>query len=179
MEKVEKIAELKAMLENLKEIAELYNGMVEAQERVAVVPQQLKDVSNVVVCVYNNNRVGLFKKIDWSSDLDRVLDHHYSAGTIYDGIDSYYTALRTTHERSYSCDRWELIGARVDLINNRRYVANCVVNDCMSFDDMRLIMYSTGTIGSYQIGKATSEEMLEVLKYAYSYYELESKKLKR
>ncbi len=179
MEKVEKIAELKAMLENLKEIAELYNGMVESQERVAIVPQQLKDVSNVVVCVYNNNRVGLFKKINWSSNLDGVLNHYYRAGIIYDGIDSHYTALRTTHEKYNSCDRWELIGERVDLTNDRTYIANCVVNDCMSFDDMRLIMYSTGTIGPYQIGKATSEEMLEVLKYAYSYYELETKKLKR
>lgn len=178
MEKVEKIAELKAMLENLKEIAELYNGMVEPQERVAVVPQQLKDVSNVIVCVYNKNRIGLFKKINWSSVSGGYSRRYYSAGIIYDGIDSYYTALRTTHKNYDNCDCWGEIGARVDL-GDRTYIANCVINDCMSFDDMRLIMYSADTIGPYKIGKATSEEMLEVLKYAYSYYELESKKLKR
>ncbi len=35
-----------------------------------------------------------------------------------------------------------------------------------------LIIYSAGQIGPYEIGKATSQEILEVLKYASSYYQL-------
>ena len=37
---------------------------------------------------------------------------------------------------------------------------------------MRLIMYNDGKIGPYELGKSNLEEMLEVLKYAYNYYNL-------
>ncbi len=179
MEKLEKIEELKAMLENLKEIAELYNGMVPAQEKVEVVPQQLNDVSNVFVCVYNGNSVGFFKKKNWHSDISsyRVGDY-YDAGSIYEGVDSDYIALKTTHEGYGIRNRWEEVGRDVTL-SSGTYIANCSMSDGMSFDDMRLIMYSAGDSEPYQFGKATSAEMLEVLKYAYNYYGLESKKLKR
>ena len=169
------------MLANLKEIAELYNGMVEPQERVEIVLQdQSRDVSNVFVCVYDSNHVGLFKKTDWQSPskYDFWGSLSYDAGSVYEGVDSDYIALKTTHEQTFDCNRWEVVGSGVKL-SIGDYIANCSMSDGMSFDDMRLIMYNAGNIGPYQFGKATSEEMLEVLKYAYNYYGLEPKKLKR
>ena len=80
--------------------------------------------------------------------------------------------MKETHESFFSKNEWKRIGTKI-IVNNKSYVANCNMQNGMSFDDMRLIMYREGQIEPYEIGKATSQEMLEVLKYASSYYQLD------
>ncbi len=175
MEEIKRNEELKQILEGLQKALELYNG-INPEEKLELVKQvEKKDVSSIFVCVYNSKCVGLFKKINWSSTIYQWTKYHspeYNAGSIYVGIDSNYIGMKSTHEDMFSRNSWQEVGKKV-VVDGKSYVANCNMQNGMSFDDMRLIMYSAGQIGPYEIGKATSQEMLEVLKYASSYYQLD------
>lgn len=135
-----------------------------------ITPQdKRKDVSNIFICMYNGKHVGLFKKRNWSTNKTQSW---YDAGSIYVGVDSNYIGMKKAHRGSIEYNKWEPIGTRV-MVDEKCYIANCSMQNGMSFDDMRLIMYGEGQIKAYEIGKANSEEILEVLKFAASYYQLD------
>ncbi len=93
-------------------------------------------------------------------------------------MDSSYAALKTFHKKSAFLDCFMASGTGVCL-ENGSYVANCVIDNEMGFDDMRQIMRDNGEIGIFQYGKASKEEMASVLAYATKYHNLSSEKLKR
>lgn len=175
MEDKEKFEELKSILEELQKALELYNELNPSQKLTITQQTEKRDVNNIFICVYNGIHVGLFKKINWSTELRKNYFFgcdEYDAGSIYVGINSNYVGMKKTHSDNFWLNKWQPIGTKV-VLNNNSYVSNCVMQTGMSFDDMRLIMYSAGKIGPYEIGKATSQEMLDVLKYASSYYQLD------
>lgn len=171
---MEKIEELKSMLGTIQKALDLYNEL-NPEEKMTMTPQiETKDVSDVFVCVYNDKHVGLFKTIDWTRRPDGSDPQFYDAGIIYIGLDSSYIGLKTTHHNWHRVNRWERMGAKA-VFNGKIYLANCHVQNVISFDDMRTIMYNKGKIGTYELGKSNSKEMLDVLNYAYEHYQLEQK----
>lgn len=173
MEEKKKYEELKSILEGLQKALELYNDL-NPQEKLAITPQdERKDVSEIYICVYNDKHIGLFREINWKSGYCDLLgrEHCYYAGSVYIGVDSDYIGMKDTHEFDKPISKWRRAGCRVDL-QSGTYVANCDMKNCMSFDDMRLIMYCNGEIEIYEIGKASCQEILDVLKYARSYYQI-------
>lgn len=172
---MEKIEELKLMIE--KTLA-LYNELNPEEKMMLQKQKKTKDISDVVVCVYNNEHVGLFKKKNYSKNdiLERIFapEEWYDSGVIYIGIDSNLIGIKTTHHIDKSLNRYEPIGTKI-IFNGYSYIANCNINSVISFDEIRLMMYNEGKIKPYEIGKASSEEFLEVLKYAYNYYQLSQK----
>lgn len=168
------------ILEGLKYLIEKYNDTVAPNQRVRLSCEgEKKDVSDIFICVYNKNCVGLFRKINWNSDYYyKYISKCYEAGSIYVGVDSDYIGMKKTHSDSIEVNYWEEIGARVDL-KSGTYIANCSMKNGMSFDDMRLIMYKNNKIGPYTLGESSPQEMLDVLKFAMSYYQLTSGYSKR
>ncbi len=174
MEDKNKTAELKQILESIEKVIKMYNCMNTEEQLELVKKEEKKDVKNVFVGVYNDNCVGLFKKIDWSTSIEQWTEFHsakYDAGSIYVGIDSDYIGLKTTHESYYSTDRWDDIGENV-VFNGNDYTANINMKNAISFDEMRLLMFRAGLIKYYDFGRATTQEILEVLNYAFDYYHL-------
>lgn len=171
MEEKEKYEKLKLILDCLEKAVTLYNEL-NPQEKVTITPQVAKkDVSDIFICFYNHKHVGLFEKLNHCFSQNYYYNDRYKAGSIYVGVDSNYVGMELTYNLSCSDHRWEKIGTKRKL-NGQIYVSNCVIQDCMSFDDMRLIMYNEGKIGPYEIGKASSQEMVDVLRYALNYYQL-------
>lgn len=171
MEEKNKKEELKQILEDIKKALALYNSIDHERNLKIVNQNEQQDVRDVFVCVYDDKCVGLFKKIDWNCG-----GYGKDTGSIYVGVDSNYIGMKKTHDSFSSVNKWQPAGTSVHLCSGRssgRYVANCDMQDSMSFDDMRLIMYNAGQIESYEIGKATSQEKLAVLKYAFNYYQLD------
>lgn len=167
MEKIKELnEELKSILESLQKAVELYNSLSSKEKLQLVSEVEKKDVSDIFVCVYNDKCVGLFERKFLSSSMN--LFGEYYAGMIYIGIDSNYIGLKTIHDGISSVNVWEKTGKAIS-----NYVTNCNMQNDMSFDDMRLIMYNEGQIEPYENGKATSQEILEVLKYAFKYYRLD------
>lgn len=171
MENKQKQEELKLILESIHRALELYNDLT-PEQKMQITPKA-KDISNIYICVYDEIHVGLFQKTNWCGPVN-IWNNTYDAGIVYLGIDSNYVGMKKTHTCNYSENRWQPIGTKT-IVDGKGHVANCEMQDCMSFDDMRLIMYKEGQIGPYEIGKASSQEILEVLKYATSYYELDKK----
>lgn len=130
-----------------------------------------KDVSNIFVCVYNDKCVGLFTKIGWIGK-NRGFVTCYDAGSIYIGVDSNYIGMKQTHHDISILRQWLPSGTK-ETVDGKNYAANCDMQNAMSFDDMRLIMYKKGMIDSYELGKATNKEMLDVLAFAHTYFKLD------
>lgn len=133
-----------------------------------------KDVSNLFICVYDDIHVDLFEKIDVNINCKRKC---YDAGSIFKGVYSDIIGIKKTHDGDSTCNHWEFPGTRVTT-NGNVYVANCRMQESMSFEAMRLILYSYGAIDSYNPGKATSQEIIDVLKYAVTYYQLDNNRQK-
>ena len=73
---------------------------------------------------------------------------------------------------------WKSNGFKIE-IKKENLVANCNMSDGMSFDDIGLIMYGEGKIGSYEIGRTTNDEIIQFLNYASKYYQSNSKTYKK
>ena len=172
MEEKNKCNDLKGILYEIQKTIEMYNQL-NPEEKIVITKQEMKDVSNLFVCSYNGWHVGLFEKDDWH--ISRV--GCYDAGSIFFEVDSSYIGIYQAHGHNYN-DTWYHAGGRVCL-NGRYYISNCTMQDSMSFDDMRLIMYNAGEIASYERGKATSQEIIEVLNYAKNYYKLKRADVKK
>lgn len=166
---------LTLLLKNIRKAVEVYNSF-EQEEKIEIVSRKKNenkevDVSNIFVCVYNDEHVGLFRKINYNEKTDRA---YYNAGSIYVGVDSDYIGMKETHCNSHCTTVWKKAGAKVK-VDDHVYLCNCNMENGMSFDDMRLKMFEEGLIDSYKIGKSSSEEMIEVLCYARSHYHLDTK----
>ena len=143
--------------------------------------KEKKDVSNLFICVYDDSNVGLFKqKVIKTKEVRNIPfcptdiyepdTYDLISTCVYIGVFSNIIGMK-----DLTNNRWKGVGHKVSNIISS-YTANCNMQDNMSFDDMRLIMYSNGIIDAYEPGKATIQEMLEVLKYAVTDYELDNNK---
>lgn len=164
MEEKKTCEELKNILRDIQNTIEMYNN-ISCTEKLSLTRQgEKKDVSDVFICVYDDGKVGLFRR-----------SHSRSDYSIYFGISSDYIGMR---KRSYDdpCESWVPAGtvARVEgerTRDNKFPISNCMIQYCISFDEMRLIMYNDNKICPYVLGRATSQEMIDVLNYAYNYYQ--------
>lgn len=172
-------------MEELREIIlksiELYNSM-EGIEKVALVEEKklekmsinqidLIDVSDLYVCQYNDNQVGLFKKLNYSTPIKHnIFDGDtWDAGMIFIGYKSDYVGIKITHDRWHPKNDWEKPGYKITC-DSTEYLVNCDMTNAVSFDDIRQIMYENDAIGPYSIGKATNKDLMDVLKYSRSYF---------
>lgn len=137
--------------------------------------EELKDVKNVEVCVYDDNCVGLFKKIEWVRYPSST--YKYS-GIIYVGIDSSKVGMKSLYNCG-CCENRFMGPGDIWEVDGKRYLANCKINKAISFDDMRFKLYRSGIIEPYTMGKATASEMLDVLCYAADYFDVEKVNFKK
>ncbi len=165
-----KYENLESLLKELQKALEMYNDL-NPDVKMMLTPEEKRDVSDIFVCVYDYKRVGLFKKMDWIGYCYRPSKID-DAGVVFFGLDSNYVGIKQTMRNGLPTRDDFSLGASVS-VDGKSYFANCYICENMSFDDMRLLMYYEGKIGPYEIGKASSQEMLEVLKYAFEYYQLD------
>lgn len=162
----------KELLKSIEDSIKIYNNANPESKLILNKEKELKDVDNVFVCLYNDNKVGLFKKYTWRQRSDACQNENdlkIDEGDIYIGIDSNYIGVQRTIYAGLEFARWKNNGFKVNY-DGIAYIANCNMENSMSFDDMRHIMYNDKKIGKFQYGKATSNEMFDVLSYASSYY---------
>lgn len=166
MDKKEQYSELKEMLETIKSTAEslvnIYNEMNAGEQLQLddVKSLEKEDVSGKYICVYDDNQVGLFNK-QYYCDPEAVV----------------YSNLNKTGIQSLKDDwlkKGDFIVTERMIISNIYKTATCDMTEAIYFDDLRLIMCSTGEIETFERGKASEQEILEVLKYARTYYHLDN-----
>ena len=162
----ETLEQLKEILENIKYSIKIYNNLVPNQKLTLVEDKNdLVDINDIYICKYDDGDcVDFFKRITFDSD--------GTTGLIFKGLHSDNVGiLLNTSSGNIS---WENRGYIVSL-NNKKYVSNCEIRSFVRFDEMRLIMVKSKKLENYTPGFASEEEMLEVLKFTFSYYKLEKK----
>lgn len=136
----------------------------------------MRDVKKIYICTYNNNEsIGLFKKIDWACD---EFPYDLTTGCAFIGIDSDYVGFKTYLFRSQLRNRFDHEGKILE-IDGKNYISNCEISNSISFADMRLKLYREGKIDSYEVGKASSKDMLDILCLAADYYNIGNDDLKK
>ena len=171
----DKYEDLKKILKSIKESVKLYNDLYPEEKIEVKEVNKKKDVKKFFICTYNEDCVGLFEKFDFSS---KKLHDHYMAANIFTSINSNYIGAIKTHKGCNSVLENSPIGS-LYTVEGRTHIVNCEINDYIHFDDMRLKMYNDGVLTFYEPGKATTSEILEVLKYSYNYYYKEKTKKKK
>ena len=138
------------------------------------------DTSNIFVGVYDDNCVDLFVAGDYEY-VERLthgdyMEKHRQSGTVLKGFTSNRIAIFwKKHCRrvlaSHIENQWANVGscARVRGI---RYTADCNITQIINFESVRNSIFSGAKIRPYELGKTTTSEMLEVLKYAPEYFGL-------
>lgn len=185
------------IMEQLKEIIlksiELYNSL-EGVEKVALIEEEklknmpingisLTDVEKLYICQYDDNQVGLFRKIDFSSNKQTTADffntmESWKAGMIFLGYKSDCVGMKITHEKTKFCEYFPEKGY-YEVIDEKRYVVNCNMHRALNFDNMRQIMYENGELEPFTNGVATNEDIAKVLKYSRTYFNQKTKQLKK
>ena len=156
-------------MNKINQAVDKYNE-VSPNDKVKLIRQKQIDVSNLFVCTYNDGCVGLFERKNWII-LGFLLDTKY-LGEVYVGFDSDYVGIKTTVEKGYFVNKWMRPGVEVRSYSDEKYyVSNCYMNYSIRFDDVRKVMYSEGVIGRYEFGKATNDEIIDVLTYVHQHFE--------
>ena len=179
-------------IENRRKIIELaltHNGCYPDDQIDICSLDKTEDVNDIYICVYNDNQVGLFKKVNFTTAISECKHFsygrghystfHYTAESIYIGYNSNYTGIKVLHKENHNLNMWAKEGYATTW-DKKVYLANCNMYDEMSFDDMRLLMYEDGNLTSpYEVGKATKNEILQTLLYAKRYYGGNIRKVKK
>lgn len=150
-------------LTKLQEIITLYNAH-HPEQRVSIVPEK-RDVSNLFVCSYNEGKVGLFKTKEW------VRSSSKQYGVVFLGIDTMHVGSKTVwrdheiwHEPNYT--------TRIDTFTEiESYTSTCHMHGAVAFEELRFMMRQEGLIQDYELGFASSKEILQVLDYATKYFD--------
>lgn len=171
------------LLNKIKELVEAYNQLPNSTKMTLVpeeyakslnlpIEEKYNDVSNYYICLYNNGKVGIFKQLNYSSQKTETNSGYerWEAGALYIGVNSSLVGIKVTHHDIFSVNSWKELG-QMETVDDKRYVCNCKIHDDMTFDEMRLLMYEKGEIGTYSLGKATDRELINVLNFAHKYYE--------
>lgn len=154
-------------IKSLQEQVEIYNNTFPG-DSIMLVPK-MESVDNLYICCYNEGQIGLFEKLNYHTPIREVehTDHCFQAGSIYIGKDSKEIGIVTTHNGWFELLHLEKEGFCA-FCGGNYYIATCNIEKVVSFDNVRLLMYHDGKIEKYISGKATVEEMFDVLAYAQS-----------
>ncbi len=166
--------ELKKLLSEISNVIEKYNAL-NPEGKVSLTKQQQLDTSNMFVCLYNKDCIGLFKMKPYEYYFDsRFIGNNLrTSGSVYIGLNLNCIGAKQTFCDGYT-NIWLPAGHRV-YINGSPYICNCYMEAAVSFDDIRMSMYHEGLIDKFELGKTTNDEIIDVLNYAKDYFKLSYK----
>jgi len=162
---------LKALKEEIINSVNLYNELNPNNKIIIYQEKSIYDIRDTFVCLYNDNKVGLFKVSKWHST---GKFEGYETGLFFHGIDSIHLGSIRLSWKGVPCFKHQTIGEFLGSGKNKKMIT-CEINNYMSFDEMRSFMVQQSVIESYELGKATNIEYIKVLKFAAKYYETDSK----
>lgn len=142
--------------------------------------ETLYDIESLYVCLFNKDKVGLFKKnnyaVQGSNTTYRIsslpVDQRKENGYLYITLDSHYLFLERINFGDNQGRLMLPIGTSI-IIDEVKFVVNCIVDEIVPFDEIRKLMKEEKIIDHFKEGIASNEEMYAVLKYASERYFLD------
>ena len=144
-----------------------------------MIEDDLKDTRDIYICVYDEDKIGVFKKISWHTrPYKTYIGNKFNAGNIYIGIDTDHIGMNKTHEDTFNKDKWEPVGTYVKY-GGKKYISDCEIKKAINLDTIRQYMYYNKKIQDYIPGNATSKEVVDTLIYAYEYLGIDLEEVKQ
>ena len=170
-----------SLLREVKELIGKVNAILPEDKKVSLEPEKKIKTVNLFVCEYKdefNTGIEFFKKIGATSAeyccRDDYLIPFRDKCYIYESVSSDKKAILYTCkgiDRQYG---WVKIGDsfKYEPWKNRGYeiVANCELNNIISYNDIRTSMLSDGVINNFNLNYTTEEEITKVLAYLHNNY---------
>ena len=162
-----------SILNKINILVDKYNKVSE-DDKIKIVSDKVIDTENLYICLYDDDKVGLFKKTNYRNEI--VPNYNYL--DIYCGVDTnnvaiYLSTILTSREK------WCNNGEKIQ-VDGKDYFATCKINSAYNLESFKLMMYHEGIIDDSNINMILSSEMPEMINYAYSYFNVsrEQKALK-
>ena len=152
-----------SILNKINTLVDKYNNASE-NDKIKIVSDKVIDTENLYICLYDDDKVGLFKKKNYRNEI--VPNYNYL--DIYCGVDTnnvaiYLSTILTSREK------WYNNGEKIQ-VDGKDYFATCKINSAYNLESFKLMMYHEGIINDSNINMILSSEMPEMINYAYSYF---------
>lgn len=157
-----------SILNEINILVDKYNNASE-NDKIKIVSDKVIDTENLYICLYDDDKVGLFKKTNYRNEI--VPNYNYL--DIYCGVDTnnvaiYLSTILTSREK------WCNNGEKIQ-VDGKDYFATCKINSAYNLESFKLMMYHEGIINDSNINMILSSEMPEMINYAYSYFNVSRK----
>ena len=146
------------------------------EKNAQVAGEEEQNVGNYFVCAYDG-KTGLFEQTNW---IDKECNNFVS---IYNGVGVEKIGIWKSIGTVFGTkEQWlkngEVISFRKSKCTQGQCMATCDMYQAMTFEDMRGIMRRAGKISGYRLGRASRDEIQEVLDFATIYFHKELEKPK-
>jgi len=155
------------ILIKINKLIEKYNSI--SDDKMSLVQDKVLDTENLYICLYDEDKVGLFKKNNYRNEI--VPNYNYL--DIYCGVDTnnvaiYLSTILTSREK------WYNNGEKIQ-VSGEDYFATCKINSAYNLESFKLMMYHEGIISDSNINMIFPSEISEMINYAYSYFNVSGK----
>ena len=125
------------------------------------------DVSELLVCTYNDDKVGFFYR-DYITDANSLMNP-----IIYDIFKSFESNYIAIRKNTFHLDKpgtYDYVDDEINSlreINGKQYIVNCKIGDSLgSYEEInRMMREDNHIIKPYKVGLASREEMSQVYDY--------------
>lgn len=155
------------ILIKINKLIEKYNSI--SDDKMSLVQDKVLDTRNLYICLYDDDKVGLFKKKNYRNEI--VPNYNYL--DIYCGVDTNNVAIYLSKILT-SCEKWYNNGEKIQ-VDGKDYFATCKINSAYNLESFKLLMYHEGIISDSNINMIFSSEIPEIINYAYSYFNVSGK----
>ena len=155
------------ILIKINKLIEKYNSI--SDDKMSLVQDKVLDTRNLYICLYDEDKVGLFKKNNYRNEI--VPNYNYL--DIYCGVDNHNVAIYINSMLSRR-EKWYNSGEKIQ-VDGKDYFATCKINSAYNLESFKLMMYHEGIISDSNINMIFSSEIPEIINYAYSYFNVGGK----
>ena len=162
-----------SILNKINILVDKYNN-ASGNDKIKIVSDKVIDTENLYICLYDDDKVGLFKKTNYRNEI--VPNYNYL--DIYCGVDTnnvaiYLSTILTSREK------WCNNGEKIQ-VDGKDYFATCKINSAYNLESFKLMMYHEGIINDSNINMILSSEISKLIDSAYYYFNVswEQKALK-
>lgn len=156
------------LLNKINKLIDKYNNISE-NDKIKIVSDKVIDTENLYICLYDDDKVGLFKKKNYRNKI--VSNYNYL--DIYCGVDNHNVAIYINSMLSRR-EKWYNSGEKIQ-VDGKDYFATCKINSAYNLDSFKLMMYHEGIISDSNINMIFPSEISEMINYAYSYFNVSGK----
>ena len=163
-----------SILNKINKLINKYNN-ISIDEKIKLLHVKAVDTNNLYICLYDFDKVGLFRKVNYKGNL--FCQYNYNYIDVYCGVDTDNVAIYVSRTLS-PIEKWYKKKEKIQ-IYGEEYNATCKIDSAINICAFKLMMYHDGIIDDSNCNIILSSEILGIIDYANRYYKIEEKQSKK